>query len=72
MEERKLSAELMETKKEGRKKRDRDVKIQIARENCYVCLCARLRNKGCFLTFWVLIEISCVAKYQPVWLVMSQ
>ena len=72
MEERKLSAELMETKKEGRKKRDRNVTIQITRENCYVFLCARLRSKGCFLTFCVLIEISCVAKYQPVWLVMSQ
>lgn len=36
MEERKLSAELMETKKEGRKKRDRNVTIQITRENCYV------------------------------------
>ena len=58
--------------KEGRKKRDRNVTIQITRENCYVFLCARLRSKGCFLTFWVLIEISCVAKYQPVWLVMSQ
>ena len=43
-----------------------------SREKIVVFLCARLRSKGCFLTFWVLIEISCVAKYQPAWLVMSQ
>ena len=62
---------LWRPKKRKERKGTETLRIK-SREKTLVCLCARLWNEGCFLIFWVLIEIFLVAKHQPVWLVMSQ